>query len=172
MPPRWIAERADRFDASRPGPRTVRLAETLSSFPLPLQRALSKLHDHSARSERQDNTRFVLNRPNHKLQPAALEALMADYRAGSSIKGLGRNYNLHEQTVRAHLKRQHVQIRPAAALDDQLTPRIVEQYLAGMSLRELGREYQVAANSVRNRLLVSGVALRPPVRTKRQPASQ
>jgi hypothetical protein len=60
------------------------------------------------------------------------------YRSGTSIKALGRQFDLHEQTVRAHLERADVKLRPQQVLNQIEVEEISELYLAGVSLRQLG----------------------------------
>lgn len=112
--------------ADVPRHHTVRLAEQLSSFPLLTKWAVLQFGKRPGQPERPAAV-IEPKPPNHELQPAEIKGLVADCQAGGSIEGLGRKYDLHEQTVRAHLGRQHVELRPAAALDYRLTPRIIEQ---------------------------------------------
>jgi lambda repressor-like predicted transcriptional regulator len=112
-----------------------------------------------------------LTRPNHKLRADDIDAVVAAYQAGASIKELGRQYELHEQTVRAQLLRRGVALRPWRALTDEQAVNIVASYQAGASLRELARQHGVAANSIRNCLVRAEVALRPARRPPRQAAS-
>lgn len=87
---------------------------------------------------------------------------------GTSIKALGRQFGLHEQTVRAHLERAAVQLRPQQVLTASQVDEIAELYLADASLRQLGLQYGVANNSIRNYLLRAGVELRDARRLPRQ----
>jgi lambda repressor-like predicted transcriptional regulator len=82
------------------------------------------------------------------------------YRAGTSIKALSRQFELHEQTVRAHLERASVELRPQRVLTIDQVAEIAELYRGGASLRQLGLQYDVANNSIRNYLLRAGVPLR------------
>jgi lambda repressor-like predicted transcriptional regulator len=82
------------------------------------------------------------------------------YRSGASIKALGRQVGLHEQTVRAHLERAAVELRPQQVLTAPQVAEIAELYRAGASLRQLGLQYNVANNSIRNYLLRAGEPLR------------
>jgi hypothetical protein len=78
------------------------------------------------------------------------------YRAGTSIKALSRQFQLHQQTVRAHLERAAVELWPQQVLTAGQVDEIAELYRAGASLRELGLQYNVA-NNIRNYLLRAGV---------------
>jgi lambda repressor-like predicted transcriptional regulator len=145
----------------------VHLRELLSNVTPLLQRALTASEaplSHAHRAEARRPTQF---RPNHKLRPAEIATLVKSYRAGTSIKALSRQFQLHVQTVRAHLERAAVELRPQQVLTPGQVDEITELYRAGASLRELGLHYNVANNSIRNYLLRAGVQLRP---TRRLPA--
>jgi DNA-directed RNA polymerase specialized sigma24 family protein len=115
------------------------------------------------------NVRLTLQRPSHKLQPDESAALVEAYKDGVSIKALGRQFNLHEQTARAHLERSGVVLRAQRALTDSQGAEVVELYAAGASLRQLGVKFGVANGSIRNHLLRKGVELRPARRLPRTP---
>jgi len=94
--------------------------------------------------------------------------LVKSYRAGIAIKALSRQFGLHEQTVRAHLERAAVELRPQQVLTAAQAAEIAELYRAGVSLRQLGLQYNVADNSIRNYLLRANVELRAARRLPRQ----
>ncbi|HST47729.1 hypothetical protein [Jatrophihabitans sp.] len=97
--------------------------------------------------------------------------MVKSYRSGASIKALGRQFELHEQTVRAHLEHAGVELRPQQVLTASQVVEIVELYQAGASLRQLGLQYNVANNSIRNYLLRVGMELRPARRLPRHIAA-
>ena len=153
----------------------MRLRELLSNLPSPLERALAGVSAPSNLNEtrpyryrNRDMTSFQANR---KLQPAEIAALIASYSGGTSIKALGRQFKLHEQTVRAHLERAGVKLRPQQVLSQDQVDEITQLYQAGASLRQLGLQYDVAGNSIRNYLLRAGVQLREARRLPRQATS-
>jgi len=53
---------------------------------------------------------------NRKLSPADVVELVDAYKAGVSQAELTRRFGVHEQTVRAHLRRQGVTLRPQRVL--------------------------------------------------------
>jgi hypothetical protein len=110
-------------------------------------------------------------RPNHKLQPAEITALVEAYQAGRRVKPLARELQLHEQTVKEHPERAGVGRRPQRVLTDAQVAEVVERYRAGTSLRQLAERYGVACKSVGNCLLGSGVTLRPAKRLPPHAAS-
>lgn len=120
------------------------------------------------RSYQDINHRSTSFQANHKLQLGEITALIDSYRGGTSIKALGRQFKLHEQTVRAHLERAGVELRPQQVLSECQVEEIIQLYRAGASLRQLGLQYDVASNSVRNYLLRAGVQLREARRLPRQ----
>jgi hypothetical protein len=98
-----------------------------------------------------------LKQPNHKLQPAEVDALVAAYETGTAIDGLARDFTLYHQTVRYHLKRRGVAIRPQAVLTPEQAEQVVAAYGAGQSLRQLATEFDTTYSSIRNCLLRAGV---------------
>lgn len=52
---------------------------------------------------------------NRKLSPAEVAEVVARYQAGASIRSLSQAFGMHEQTVRAHLRRKGVSLRPLRA---------------------------------------------------------
>lgn len=112
-----------------------------------------------------------LNHPNRKLREPELDALVTACHAGWSMKALGRQYGMHGQTVRAHLVRRAIELRPWRALCDDQVVEIIAGDQAGASLRELARQYEVAINSIRNFLVRADVPLRAARRVPRHKAS-
>jgi hypothetical protein len=62
-------------------------------------------------AEAADQVRLVLQRRNRKLQPEQVDQLVVGYQAGTSLRGLAREFDLHEQTVRNHRLRRGVELR-------------------------------------------------------------
>jgi DNA-binding CsgD family transcriptional regulator len=94
------------------------------------------------------------------------------YEAGATLAALSRQFDIHEQTVREHLRRRDVTIRPQQVLTAERADQVVTGYLAGKSLRTLAREFDLSVSGVRNYVLRAGVTLRPAVRPKGQAASE
>jgi hypothetical protein len=148
----------------------VHLSEQLSHFTIPLERALVAVEKHRLIPSVRIIEPRAAYRPNTKLRPEQLETLVAAYESGVSIKQLGRQYRAHEQTIRAHLERGGVEIRPLRMADDELVAETVRLYKSGSSLRQISKASGVTYGSVRNYLLRAGVELRPAVRQKGQAA--
>ncbi len=78
---------------------------------------------------------------NRKLSPAEVMELVAAYEAGVSQRELARRFGVHEQTVRAHLRRQGMTLRPLRALTETQDAEAVRLYvdetwtLGGLSCR-------------------------------------
>ena len=53
----------------------------------------------------------AIKQPNRKLQPAEIDALVAAYEAGESMRQLGFQYGMYVKTVRAHLLRRGIRLR-------------------------------------------------------------
>jgi len=90
----------------------------------------------------------VLRQPNRKLQPAEIAELVASYVAGASIRSLGKQYGMHEQTVRAHLRRQGVEQRPVLIIKDEDLALVLELHQAGWGARRIGARLGVGQSAV------------------------
>ncbi len=66
---------------------------------------------------------------NRKLSPAEVAQLVDAYQAGTSQAELSRRFDLHEQTVRAHLRRQRVSLRPLRALTEAQEVEVMRLYV-------------------------------------------
>ena len=53
----------------------------------------------------------AIKQPNRKLQPAEIDALVASYESGESMRQLGFQYEMYVKTVRAHLVRRGIRLR-------------------------------------------------------------
>src|SRR5580765_2648867 len=97
-----------------------------------------------------------LSRPNHKLQPDEITALVEAYRAGASLPTLAKQFGLHYQTVRAHLNRSGVERRECRpALDEQERAKIVELHGVGITNKEIARRLDISPRTV-GRVLRAG----------------
>ncbi|MCW2539794.1 MAG: helix-turn-helix domain containing protein [Frankiales bacterium] len=177
---------ADHVRRSLEETTQVHLREHLSHFPKHLQRALAAVEmtglpmnqSRLTPSKRDAIGGRVLEgsapsttyRPNTKLQPAQISALIEGYEEGVSMEQLGRYFGVHAHTVRHHLGRAEVVLRPRRAADERQIEGIVQLYRTGLSLRQVSAQAGLSYGSVRNYLLRAAVALRPPVRpTQRDP---
>jgi DNA-directed RNA polymerase specialized sigma24 family protein len=105
---------------------------------------------------------------NRKLSPAEVAELVDAYKAGASQRELTRRFDLHEQTVRAHLRREGVSLRPLRALTEMQEVEVVRLYAEGMwTLGEVADKFGVSEGAVRNVLVRRGVERRPQVRRAR-----
>lgn len=104
---------------------------------------------------------------NRKLSPSEIDDVVARYQAGGSIRILGETLGLHEQTVRAHLRRQGVALRPVRALTDEQEGEVVRLYIKEMwTLAELAGKFGVSAAAVRQVLVRRGVERRAQARRR------
>jgi hypothetical protein len=83
---------------------------------------------------------------NRKPSPSKVKALAGAYQAGESQAELARQFGLHEQTVRAYLRRQGVTLRPVRVLTDAQEDDVVRLYVEEVwSLAELAAKFRVSA---------------------------
>jgi lambda repressor-like predicted transcriptional regulator len=103
-----------------------------------------------------------LQQPNHKLRPAEIDALVADYAAGMDLTELGNKYDLHRQTAKAHLERRGVVIRSElAAMEPAQVAAAAQLYASGLSLKAVGAAFEVAPMTLNRYLRKAGVVIRP-----------
>ena len=145
------------------------LRQHLSNFGEPLKRVLQVLNDptYYSNSDIRRPTdsgdvgvRRRIEQTNHRLQPSEVDELVGEYLEGASLEALARKYDIHSQTVIAHLERRGVELRRQTVLTDEQVAQIIEQYAAGRTLRQLAAEFDAAYGTVRNYLLRNGVTLR------------
>lgn len=147
----------------------VHLKEVLSNFTratqhlidareLPLRRPVEQVSEPGVR---------VLRQPNRKLTPIEIDELVRRYQAGSTMSGLAKEYGMHFQTVRAHLRRGEVSLRSEQpALTQKQIDEAVALYAQGWSTYLLGERYRVDRSTVGQALRRSGVAMRSSAGTR------
>ncbi|BDT94114.1 hypothetical protein IFM12275_40900 [Nocardia sputorum] len=103
-------------------------------------------------------------RPNRKLQPDEVAALVERYRHGASMMELAEEYGLHRNTVEAHLRRSGVAKRPMVKMTPRLVERATRLYVEELwTTARIGKEFGVDASTVAKALKRAGVKLRPAV---------
>ncbi len=117
-----------RFERAASALSDVCLSELLSSFPPPLVRALkittkitasgsqrsrAAVTQTSVPVEQEQNVRLELRQNQHRLDPADITKLAAQYEAGASLAELARSFGVYKRTVSDHLVRSGIQPRPA-----------------------------------------------------------
>lgn len=121
---------------------------------------LDRLAEFATQHTRGDGVSARIERERQRrLSPDEVAQIIADYKAGASIKGLAAKYALHRATVGAQLTRHAVPRRPKGLKREQVheAARLYEQ---GWSLARLGEHFGVSSSTVRQRLAQEDVALR------------
>ncbi|WP_157227323.1 hypothetical protein [Nocardia asiatica] len=104
----------------------------------------------------------VAYRPNRKLQPNEVAALVERYRHGASMMELAAEYRLHRNTVEAHLRRAGVAKRPMVKMTESLVERATRLYVEeSWTTARIGKEFGVDASTVAKALKRAGVRMRP-----------
>jgi DNA-binding CsgD family transcriptional regulator len=94
------------------------------------------------------------------LRPAQVEALIAGYRSGKTMKELASEFGIDRRTVSTHLRRAGVSSR-RGGLDDEQVVEATRLYEAGWSSGRLAERFGVSADSVLKALRRAGMAIRP-----------
>lgn len=135
----------------------VRLRAVGSNPPRALQRLLT--HQPSERTPSPDQPRPP--RQYRKPEPDEVDAIAAAYLAGSTLADLSKQHGLHVQTIKAHLRRANIPLRPQVKVTPTITTHAVQLYKAGHSTIAIGERFGVSDNAIAAALRRRGVALRP-----------
>jgi lambda repressor-like predicted transcriptional regulator len=96
-----------------------------------------------------------------RLSASQVDDLVANYRAGGTLRQLSIEFHVHRGTVTAHLDRRGVLRRSnQRKLTDQNVAKVSLLYEAGQSLVAIGRAFGVSAETVRNELNRAGLTIR------------
>lgn len=108
--------------------------------------------------------RGVSSKANPKLLSDQVKELIAFYEQGDSLLQLSRRFGIHRGTVKDHLRRAGVAIRPGnvAKLSDEDKNEIARLYKAGLSIHKLALRFGVTDNPVHSALKERGVRMRDP----------
>ena len=99
---------------------------------------------------------------NRKLSPEEVIELVQQYEAGATLQSLSVRFGAHTQTVKAHLRRAGVELRPVRVLEGCVADEAVQLYVEEqLSLIKVGRRLGVSADAVRRVLKQRGVPRRP-----------
>jgi lambda repressor-like predicted transcriptional regulator len=96
-----------------------------------------------------------------RLEPPEVARLVADYKAGASMKELAKRHGIHRTTVAHWLYENAVELRRQGIAEDQVG-EVTQLYAEGWSLARLGERYECDAETVRSVLRGAGVVLRRP----------
>ena len=94
-----------------------------------------------------------------RLRPDEVEALVAAYGAGKTMKELAAVFGISRQTVSTHLRRAKSPIR-REGLDQEQVGEVVALYEAGRTSREIADCYGVSPDTVLRTLRRQGVEIR------------
>ena len=147
----------------------VRLHESLSSRRTPFRHLVESVGD-AVRADQgavdvalERRTSVARPRANRKLEPDEIEALVHHYRKGATIYELAKEFDMHHQTVSAHLHREEVVLRSRVRMTPELLARATELYEASWSTVQIGKELGLGTSTVGKALKRGGVAMRAPV---------
>jgi DNA-directed RNA polymerase specialized sigma24 family protein len=94
-----------------------------------------------------------------RLRSDDLDALVAGYEAGKTMKELAGEFGVSRQTVGGHLRRAKVPVRRAGLVSGQLA-EVVALYESGWTSRELAERFDVSSDTVLRTLRRQGVEVR------------
>jgi len=99
-----------------------------------------------------------------KLVQVQIDELLSLYQAGQSLPSLAARFGIHRGTVKDHLRRAGIEIRPGnqAKLSEAEKVEIARLYEAGLSIHKLALRFGVTDNPVHNALKERGVRMRDP----------
>ncbi len=141
---------------SNPGARLLRLVTALDELgSLENMEVSGDTHEIVAQSGAVDPGAVRLQvKENRKLSHAEVVELVDAYKAGVSQRELTRRFGLHEQTVRAHLRRQEVAFRSQRVLADAQEAEAARLYVEETwLLAEVAACFGVGQTAIRNLLV-------------------
>jgi predicted DNA binding protein len=94
------------------------------------------------------------------LKPAQVEALIAGYQSGKTMKELAAEFGINRLTVSTHVRRAGVRTR-RGGLDEEQAGEAAHLYKAGWSSGKLAERFNVSADNVLKALRNAGVTIRP-----------
>lgn len=99
-----------------------------------------------------------------KLTQHQIDELSSLYQGGHSLPSLAARFGIHRGTVKGHLRRAGVPLRPGnqAKLSDENKDEIAKLYESGLSIHKLAQQFGVTDNPVHNALRERGVRIRDP----------
>lgn len=144
-----------------PGLHKVDLAGGLSKLAPALVR-MGRLHRTiRARAARATHRRVAPDSMQRRVTGEALEAAVARYRAGETLRAIATDVGLSRHGLAALLRERGVRIRRATPSAAEVRD-MVQRYANGESLERVGERQGFSAGTVRNHLIAAGVALRDP----------
>ena len=140
------------------------------SFPVDLEGGLSKLAPAlvrmgrlhraiRARAARATHRRVAPDSMQRRVTGEALEAAVARYRAGETLRAIATDVGLSRHGPAALLRERGVRIQRATPSAAEVRD-MVQRYANGESLERVGERQGFSAGTVRNHLIAAGVALR------------
>ncbi|WP_191305360.1 hypothetical protein [Lentzea cavernae] len=96
-----------------------------------------------------------------KLKPAEIDELVEQYRAGSSVYQLAKQYGFHRITIGKHLRSRGIDTT-APALTHEQVREAAQLYADGWSCKKIAKNFGTGAETVRERLQQAGVTMRGP----------
>jgi DNA invertase Pin-like site-specific DNA recombinase len=106
--------------------------------------------------------RRIPSKANSKLDSDQVKRLIAFYEQGDSLMQLSSRFGIHRGTVKDHLRRAGIEIRPGnlAKLNEEDKDEIARLYEAGFSIHKLALQFGVTDNPVHHALKERGASMR------------
>lgn len=101
-----------------------------------------------------------------QLRPGDVNALVALYQDGISIRSIARETGLHTQTVSRHLRARGINTMARAHRHWELQPdeidELITKYSGGMTIKELAEHLDIHRDTIGRYLTANGIDTRPP----------
>jgi len=144
--------------------KLVRVLRTYCNSKLATRQVNELIEEARASTASDRSGRRIPNKANPKLTSDHVKRPVAMYEQGDSLLQLSRWFGIHRGTVKDHLRRAGVEIRPGnlAKLSDEDKNELARLYEAGLSIHKLALRFDVTDNPVHNALKERGVRMRSP----------
>lgn len=152
-------------------PETVKrnLVELFKELPEPVKvllQALAEGNHLQNRTQRQPaDTDYrgpvvtSITQRNTRLESGEIDELATRYIEGENVAGLAERFGIHPSTVRNHLKRQSIPLRPRG-LDPSQSGQASALYKQGLSLADIGQQFGFSPKAVRGAVTNAGGTIR------------
>jgi DNA-directed RNA polymerase specialized sigma24 family protein len=131
-----------------------------------LGKLLDASHGQEAEGEPAPHHTPRVHKLSQRLSEETVQALLKDYRNGSSLSDLQRTYSLGRGSVQRLLRDAEVR-RRRKSLSEAEVAVLVKRYEAGRTIREIAAEQALPKTTVQDALAGAGIVSRPATRCSR-----
>jgi AraC-like DNA-binding protein len=115
---------------------------------------------HEPSSSASEEKGRLSNPAQRRLTDTGIDALVAEYEAGSTIELLASRFGIHRTTVMTHLERRGISRRSPRRLTDEIVAGAAHCYTTGETLAEIAANLGIAPSTLTRELRLAGITIR------------